>query len=144
MNFAVLLGLLSTLLFGLRHGIDYDHIAAITDITSTETDRRSSMKLGLLYALGHGVVVLVLGSLAVLFGQFLPHSIDAWMERFVGITLIALGVYVCWNLLRTPKENFAVVSRFKLISQLAARARSRLLRKPYVAVKSSYTSRSAF
>ncbi|MBI3595547.1 MAG: High-affinity nickel-transporter, partial [Nitrospirae bacterium] len=27
--------LLTTFLYGIRHGIDWDHIAAITDITST-------------------------------------------------------------------------------------------------------------
>jgi high-affinity nickel-transport protein len=121
MTTGVLLGLMSTLLFGLRHGIDYDHIAAITDITSTEREAKRGMRLGMLYAFGHGAVVLSLGCAAVLFGKLLPHSVDTWMERVVGLTLILLGLYVFWTLMFVPKERFAITSRFELLSRLFRR-----------------------
>ena len=54
--------LVSAFLFGFRHGIDWDHIAAITDITSSQEDRRASVVFGTLYALGHALVVFVIGS----------------------------------------------------------------------------------
>ena len=55
-------GLLATAYgFGFRHGIDWDHLAALTDITSSQDAPRRSMVLATLYALGHGVVVFVLG-----------------------------------------------------------------------------------
>ena len=38
--------------FGLRHGADWDHIAAISDITGTLKDRKRSMVLALVYTLG--------------------------------------------------------------------------------------------
>jgi high-affinity nickel permease len=48
------LALFSCALLGLRHGFDYDHLAAISDITSVQRGWREGMRLGLLYALGHG------------------------------------------------------------------------------------------
>src|SRR5436309_5326051 len=86
--------------FGFQHGIDWDHIAAITDITSSQEERRQSLLMGTLYALGHGLVVLVIGTLAILAGRSLPESVDEVMTRIVGVTLLLLGVYVLYSLIR--------------------------------------------
>ena len=65
----VTIGLAFTaLLLGLRHGFDWDHIAAIADLTGTAENRKRGMFLSLLYAVGHGVVVFALGVLAIIFG----------------------------------------------------------------------------
>jgi high-affinity nickel-transport protein len=121
------LSLLGTaLLLGVRHGIDWDHIAAITDITSTtvgaDADRRShlasrtgrpdlpaqapgqlrfeqrrALLLGTLYALGHACVVAALGLLALTSGALLPDWVDPIMSRVVGVTLIILGLWVFYS-----------------------------------------------
>ena len=57
------------------------------------------MYLATLYAAGHAAMVLVLGIAAIVFARQLPDSIDAAMERLVGVTLIALGAYLIWTLL---------------------------------------------
>ena len=88
------LALLSAGVLGLRHGFDYDHIAAISDIASVQNSSRRAMTLGLLYALGHAATVAVLGSLVIVFRLGLPHGIDRIAERLVGTTLIVLGGYV--------------------------------------------------
>jgi cytochrome c biogenesis protein CcdA len=100
--------------FGFRHGIDWDHIAAITDITSSQDDRRGSIVFGTLYVLGHAVVVFGLGVIAILIGEELPPSVDAAMGRVVGVTLIALGVYVFVSLVRHGRE-FRMRSRWMLL-----------------------------
>ena len=79
--------LISAFLFGFRHGIDWDHIAAITDITGSQEDRRSALLFGTLYALGHALVVFVIGCLAIVLGERLPGGVDNVMERVVGVTL---------------------------------------------------------
>ncbi len=86
--------------FGFRHGIDWDHIAAITDITGAQEERRHAIWLGTMYALGHASVVLALGVLAIVAGERLPAGIDEAMARVVGITLLLLGVYVVVSLVR--------------------------------------------
>lgn len=169
------LGVLATgLALGLRHGIDWDHIAAITDITSTtaaagiaeaahEEQHRSvsghhhghggtpeihahhagpgaatlapatrgggspfarigreqleALQLGSLYALGHGVVVVALGIVALSFGAILPDWIDPIMGRLVGLTLVLLGLWVLYSVYRYARggESFRLRSRWMLV-----------------------------
>jgi high-affinity nickel-transport protein len=107
------LALLSAAILGFRHGFDYDHIAAITDITSVQTNRWQGMRLGLLYALGHAATVAILGSAVIVFQLSLPHGIDRIAERLVGITLLVLGVYVLGTLFTgNPRPQ----SRFHLLA----------------------------
>jgi len=106
--------ILSAFLFGFRHGIDWDHIAAITDIAGSQDDRRSAMFFGTLYALGHALVVFLIGTAAILLGERLPESVDNVMERIVGVTLIVLGVFVFFSLARHGRE-FRLRSRWMLI-----------------------------
>jgi high-affinity nickel-transport protein len=109
-----LLVFVSALLFGLRHGIDWDHIAAIADVTGSQEAPAQSLWLGTVYALGHGLVVAALGLLAVSVGDLLPDWVDATMEHVVGLTLIVLGVYVVYSLVK-DRQNFRMRSRWMLI-----------------------------
>ena len=172
------LALLTTaFLLGIRHGIDWDHIAAITDITSTTTaaevaeeahelehragghdhdhggpteaashrsppagsgpgamlasgavepaatrsrllrEQRQAILLGTLYALGHALVVGLLGLSALLFGALLPAWIDPLMGRVVGLTLIVLGVWVFISLYQYARygQAFRLRSRWMLV-----------------------------
>src|SRR5208337_879555 len=110
------LALISAAILGFRHGFDYDHIAAITDITSVQTSRWRGMRLGLLYALGHAAMVVVLGSAVIVFQLTLPRGIDRIAERLVGLTLLILGVYVLGSLFA---GNPAPRSRFHLLAGAA-------------------------
>jgi high-affinity nickel permease len=173
---AVNLGVLLTgLLLGIRHGIDWDHIAAITDITSTTaatgmadaahagqhreisghshghggeheirahnagpggatlapalaarptrprrqwlSGQGDAIRLGTLYALGHGAVVIVLGLAAIAFGALLPDWLDPIMARVVGFTLVALGVWVMYSVYRYARggERFRLRSRWMIV-----------------------------
>jgi len=109
------IGLLATALgFGFRHGIDWDHIAALTDITSSQSQPRRSMFFATLYALGHALVVFILGFAAIVLAARLPSAIDAGMERLVGFTLVALALYVFYGLWRRG-EDFRMRSRWMLL-----------------------------
>jgi hypothetical protein len=108
------LALFSAAVLGFRHGFDYDHIAAISDITSLESCRKRAMKMGLLYVLGHAVTVALLAAAVILFQRSLPKNIDAWAERAVGLTLLVLGLYVLGTLLRqkgayVPRSRAAIL-----------------------------------
>jgi cytochrome c biogenesis protein CcdA len=105
---------LTALGLGFAHGIDWDHLAAITDITSSQEERRVSLLYGTLYALGHALVILVLGALAILAGEHLPKGIDSVMTRVVGVTLLILGVYVIYSLIRHGRD-FRLRSRWMLV-----------------------------
>jgi high-affinity nickel-transport protein len=107
---------------GFRHGFDYDHIAAITDIVSVQQSRGVAMKLGMVYALGHALTVAGLGAIVILLGVSLPAGIDRWAERLVGATLIILGIYVLGSLWLGSSDALPR-SRYQLIHEAYHRAR---------------------
>jgi hypothetical protein len=106
--------IVSAFAFGFRHGFDWDHIAAITDITSSQRSSRTGLRFATLYAAGHAVVVFLIGIVAIVLGETLPDSIDSAMGRVVGVTLIVLGVYVIYALVRY-REDFRLRSRWMLL-----------------------------
>ncbi len=99
---------------GLRHGIDWDHIAAIMDITAVQRSRLRGVLLTLMYALGHASVVAALAIAGVTLGLALPDGIDAIMEKLVGLTLLVLGLYVLYAL-STQGRNFRLIPRWVLL-----------------------------
>ena len=116
------LGLIGTGLgLGLRHGMDWDHIAAITDVTGTQPQRAKALRLGTLYALGHASIVVALGATALWAGSTLPDSMDAVMEIIVGLTLISLGLWLSYTLWRDG-ANYRLRSRWMLLFDALRRA----------------------
>jgi hypothetical protein len=112
---------------GFRHGFDYDHIAAISDITSVQEKASTAMRLGLLYALGHASMIALLGGIVILFQLSFPPRLDSWAERLVGLTLIVLAIYVLGSLVwgnpkAIPPSRAALIIRGfrKLRRKLAA------------------------
>ncbi len=90
----------SCLLLGLRHGFDYDHLAAISDITAVQRNWWSGLRLGITYALGHAFTVAALGVAVLELHLGLPEGVDHWTERLIGLTLIVLGIGVVAGILR--------------------------------------------
>ena len=74
---------------GLRHGVDWDHIAAITDVTGTQPERVKAVRLGTLYALGHATVVVALGLERV--ARSLLFEIDGTHPGIIVAAVLALG-----------------------------------------------------
>ena len=114
-NEGLRLGLLVTATgLGFRHGIDWDHIAAITDLSAAQETPRRAVLSATCYFAGHGLVVGALGAAAIVAGRHLPSGVDTVMERVVGVTLCALGVYVLLSLVRRGRE-FRMRSRWMLV-----------------------------
>jgi high-affinity nickel-transport protein len=114
------IGLVATALaLGFRHGFDWDHLAALSDIAASQQSRRRSMTLATLYALGHAAVAFAIGAAVILASAHLPESIGEVMERLVGVTLIALGAWVILSTVRNgqsarmPSRGALVVSGFR-------------------------------
>ena len=87
----------AAIVYGFRHGFDWDHLAALTDLTGSQTTSKRSMWLATLYALGHAVMVLVLGVVVIVFAEKVPASVDGAMERLVGVSLLAFGTWLVWS-----------------------------------------------
>ena len=95
-HFLLGLGLLAYV-FGLRHAVDADHIAAIDNTTrKLMNDGQKPLGVGFFFSLGHSTVVFVLAlGMAVathLFRTFL-HNVDA-TASLVGTVISALFLYL--------------------------------------------------
>ena len=93
---------------GFRHGFDLDHVAAITDISGSQFGRLRAFVLSTLYALGHAVMVVVLGLGIAWAGWDVPDA-----GRVVGATLVVLGSYVLWCVAtgRRPTSRAGLLTR---------------------------------
>ncbi len=126
----ITLGLIaSSFLLGLRHGVDWDHLAAISDIAATQDSPRRGVSMSSLYVAGHAAIVLLIGTVAIITGRNLPGWADTLMGMVVGWTLIILGAYVAYTLVR-HRGTVPLRSRWMIVLSAVRRAyiwvRSRL------------------
>jgi hypothetical protein len=77
--------LVSCTFLGLQHGIDVDHVAAITDVTSIQRTPLDATRCGLLYAVGHAATVGLLGIGVITLKHSVPPQASMWMERVIGM-----------------------------------------------------------
>ena len=99
---------------GMRHGVDWDHIAAISDITSTQTSKKRGILQSFLYAVGHASVVTGIALSALLIGMSFPESLDSVMGKVVGFTLLILGLYVFYSLYKY-RDGLRLLPRWAII-----------------------------
>jgi cytochrome c biogenesis protein CcdA len=116
------IGLVATALaLGFRHGFDWDHLAALSDIAASQRSRRSSMVLATMYALGHAAVAFAIGAAVILASAHLPEAVGDVMERLVGVTLVALGAWVIVSTLRNgrtariPSRGALLIAGFRRV-----------------------------
>ena len=115
------------LILGLRHGIDWDHIAAISDLTSSQRQRLRGLGMGTLYAIGHAAAVIVLGLIAIWFGTVLPEWVDRYLEILVGLTLLLLSAWLIWTMVRY-KGRLILRSRWMLLFELVKNIYNKMLK----------------
>src|ERR687890_199372 len=87
--------LLIGLLLGLRHASDPDHLAAVTTLIASEEERKQARKaglMGLLWGLGHGTTLVILGLPLIFFNRFLPEPVQQVAETLIGVIIVFLAV----------------------------------------------------
>lgn len=92
---AAFLGL--SVLLGMRHATDADHVVAVTTIVSRQRGLRGALAVGALWGLGHTVTILVVGGAIILFGVVVPPRLGLCLEMAVAGMLILLGVLNLWG-----------------------------------------------
>ncbi len=92
--------LLVAFTLGLVHAFDADHVMALSVFATGERSGRRGIRAGLLWSLGHGVVVLGVGLVLIALGRSLPAEVSVVAERAVGLIMVGLGCYVFLDLAR--------------------------------------------
>ncbi len=92
--------LVTALLLGAAHSFAPDHLAAIGVFVSRRPQWRRALAVGARWGIGHAVVIVMVGGALVLTGWRFPAPMAPWVERIVGVTLIALGLAALVRALR--------------------------------------------
>jgi ABC-type nickel/cobalt efflux system permease component RcnA len=86
--------LMISLLLGLRHASDPDHLAAVTTLIASEEDHRRIRKaglMGLLWGMGHATTLILVGLPLVLAGIVMPEPVQQVAETLIGVIIIFLA-----------------------------------------------------
>ena len=100
---------LVVLLLGMRHGFDADHLAAIDGLTryNASTRPRLARLAGVLFSLGHGLVVIGIALGVSLLAQ--AWAVPQWLEAFgAWVSIAVLTLLALMNIaavLRTPGDE---------------------------------------
>jgi hypothetical protein len=141
----------TSFVLGARHGLDWDHIAAITDLTAPrpQDDRhpaahaRRGSGLATWYCLGHGLVLFVFGMLVLALGIGLPRGLDDAFSVAVGTTLVVLGGVVLYQLGR-DRGDYRYAGRISLVVGALRRGWARARRREAPPTTGDVDRRGAF
>lgn len=86
---------------GLLHALDADHIMAVSGLAARRPSLRNSLRFCSRWAIGHGLTLLLIGGAVLLLGMAIPEQFSALAEGFIGIVLIAIGLWILWDLLHS-------------------------------------------
>jgi ABC-type nickel/cobalt efflux system permease component RcnA len=98
---AVWIVLLVSILLGLRHATDPDHIAAVTTLVAGARERaaRTAAELGLAWGAGHAITLFSFGLPILLLDKYLPERVQQAAETAVAfaIAYLAVRLLVRWR-----------------------------------------------
>jgi hypothetical protein len=102
---SLLLTFVTSLMLGMRHATDSDHIVAVTAIASGERSVAKATWLGAMWGFGHTLTLLLVGGAIIAFRITFTPRIGLSMEFAVAVMLMVLGVL---NLLEIRPRSASV------------------------------------
>ena len=88
------------LVFGLKHALDADHLAAVATLASEKRTLLQSGVVGAVWGFGHTVALLVVGVAVLLLRVEIDGRVTAGLELAVAAMLVALGLRSLWRVAR--------------------------------------------
>jgi high-affinity nickel-transport protein len=89
---SLFLTFITSLLLGMRHATDPDHIVAVTTIVSRERSVAKAAGIGAVWGLGHTITLLLVGGVIIAFKIGFNARLGLSMEFCVAFMLIVLGL----------------------------------------------------
>lgn len=81
-----------------------DHLAAVTPFAIES--KKKAWKVGLFWGIGHLLGMLLIGILFLFFRELIPiEKISTHSEKFVGVILIFLGLWILFKLFKEDKKH---------------------------------------
>ncbi len=89
---SLFLTFVTSLLLGMRHATDPDHIVAVTTIVTRERSVAKAAGIGAVWGLGHTITLLLVGGAIIAFKIGFNARLGLAMELCVAVMLIVLGL----------------------------------------------------
>jgi high-affinity nickel-transport protein len=89
---SLLLTFITSLMLGMRHATDPDHIVAVTTIVSRERSVTKAAGIGALWGIGHTITLLFVGGSIIAFKIAFDARLGLSLELAVAVMLIVLGL----------------------------------------------------
>jgi ABC-type nickel/cobalt efflux system permease component RcnA len=89
--------------FGMKHALDADHLAAISTIVSERKNWLSSSIIGGLWGIGHTISLFVAGAIVLFLKIQISPRVENILESCVGLMLVGLGLSALWKIRRSSK-----------------------------------------
>ncbi len=94
---SLFLTFITSLMLGMRHAIDPDHIVAVTTIVSRERSVGKAAAIGAVWGAGHTITLLLVGGAIIGFKVAFNARLGLSLEFCVAIMLIVLGILNLFN-----------------------------------------------
>lgn len=88
------------LLLGMQHAMEADHLAAVASMTADSRGRRSIIRHGVVWGLGHMATLSVFAGAVLLSRRAVSPALAERLELAVGVMLIGLGANALYRLVR--------------------------------------------
>ena len=130
---SLLLTFITSLMLGMRHATDSDHVVAVTAIASRERSVSKAAWLGALWGIGHTLTLLLVGGAIIAFTITFMPRVGLSMEFTVAIMLIVLGLLNLFEVRPQPRSvNTARPFLVGVVHGLAGSAAAVLLIVPLI------------
>jgi hypothetical protein len=96
------------LVFGLKHALDADHLAAVSTIVSERRSLLGSSLIGALWGVGHTISLLVAGIAVIALHVQIGERTALALEFCVAVMLIGLGASALYKLVRGGRVHLHV------------------------------------
>lgn len=100
-----------SLVFGLKHALEPDHLAAVSTIAVEHKSLAGSSLVGAVWGVGHTLSLLLAGLVVILLGFDLREEYLTPVEVVVALMLIGLGARALWILWRERKTTAGAEQR---------------------------------
>ncbi|HET9637450.1 MAG TPA: hypothetical protein VFP26_16090 [Gemmatimonadaceae bacterium] len=130
---SLLFTFITSLLLGMRHATDPDHIVAVTTIVTRERSVTKAAGIGAVWGIGHTLTLLVVGGAIIVFKFAMNARLGLSLELCVAIMLIVLGLLNLFNV-RAKTSDISAARPFLvgIVHGLAGSAGAALLIVPLI------------
>ena len=108
---SLLFTFITSLLLGMRHATDPDHIVAVTTIVTRERSVIKAAGVGAVWGLGHTITLLVVGGAIIGFKVAMNARLGLSLEFCVAMMLIVLGLLNLFNVRASTANGLSAFNR---------------------------------